>query len=134
MILYILICVFQVSFGSSGTRSEYLYFAMYASVLPTSKGNEYYNEYDDQNSRPSTSRGGGGYSDHYGCTKKVTFKANNCRGNHFRKSWDNKTELVRDHLDSEFFNRCRSPKNNTGRRNHNRNGHGNMITSETHGL
>ncbi|XP_025202678.1 nuclear RNA export factor 1-like [Melanaphis sacchari] len=94
------------------------------------------NEYDDQNSRPSTSRGGDGCSDHYGCTKKVTFKANNCRGNHFRKSWDNKTELVRDHLDSEFFNRSRPPKNNTGRRsfpnrNHNRNGHGNFRNSRS---
>ncbi|KAE9534785.1 hypothetical protein AGLY_008077 [Aphis glycines] len=86
------------------------------------------NEHDDRTSRPSN-RGGGGYSDRHGYNKKVTFKANNRGGNQFRKSWDNKTDLVRDQLDSEFSNRNGPSRNNTGRRSfperNNRGGHGN---------
>lgn len=76
------------------------------------------NEHDDRSSRPSTSRGGGGYPDRHGFNKKVTFKANNRGGNHYRKSWDNKTDLVREQLDSnEFSNRNgQSGRNNSGRR------------------
>lgn len=79
-------------------------------------GRERSNEHDDRTSRPSTSRGGGGYSDRHGFNKKVTFKANNRGGNHFRKSWESKTDLVRDQLDTEFSNRNGPPRNNTGRR------------------
>ncbi|CAH1731565.1 unnamed protein product [Aphis gossypii] len=86
------------------------------------------NEHDDRTSRPSN-REGGGYSDHHGYNKKVTFKANNRRGNQFRKSWDSKTDLVRDQLDSEFSNRNGPSRNNTGRRSfperNKRGGHGN---------
>lgn len=76
------------------------------------------NEHDDRSSRPSTSRGGGGYPDRHGFNKKVTFKANNRGGNNFRKSWDNKTDLVRDQLDnSEYYSRNgQSSRNNSGRR------------------
>ncbi|XP_015373159.1 PREDICTED: nuclear RNA export factor 1-like [Diuraphis noxia] len=89
------------------------------------------NEHDDRTSRPSTSRGGGGYSDRHGFNKKVTFKANNRGGNNFRKSWESRTDLVRDQLDSEFSNRNGPPRNNTGRRsfperNHSRGSHGNF--------
>ncbi|XP_060839178.1 nuclear RNA export factor 1-like [Rhopalosiphum padi] len=92
--------------------------------------NERNNEHDDRTSRPST-RGGGGYLDRHGYNKKVTFKANNRGGNHFRKSWEGKTDLVRDQLDSEYSNRNGPPRNNSGRRsfperNHGRGGHGNF--------
>jgi len=46
----------------------------------------------------------------------VTFKANNRGGNQFRKSWDGKTDLVRDQLDSEFSNWDGPSRNNIGRR------------------
>ncbi|KAE9523233.1 hypothetical protein AGLY_016369 [Aphis glycines] len=86
------------------------------------------NEHDDRTSRPSN-RESGGYSDHHGYNKKVTFKANNRRGNQFRKSWDSKTDLVRNQLDSEFSNRNGPSRNNTGRRSfperNKRGGHGN---------
>ncbi|XP_060865132.1 nuclear RNA export factor 1-like [Metopolophium dirhodum] len=89
------------------------------------------NDHDDRTSRPSTSRGGGGYSDRHAFNKKVTFKANQRGGNHFRKSWESKTDLVRDQLDSEFPNRNGPSRNNTGRRsfperNHGRGGNGNF--------
>lgn len=74
------------------------------------------NEHDDRASRPSTSRGGGGYADRHGFNKKVTFKSNNRGGNQYRKSWENKTDLVREQLDSEFPNRNGPPRNNSGRR------------------
>lgn len=75
------------------------------------------NEHDDRGSRPSTSRGGGGYPDRHNFNKKVTFKANNRGGNHFRKSWEGKTDLVRDQLDTEFSHRSGgNPRNNSGRR------------------
>ncbi|XP_025206227.1 nuclear RNA export factor 1-like [Melanaphis sacchari] len=91
--------------------------------------NERNNEHDDRTSRASN-RGGGGYSDRHGYNKKVTFKANNRGGNHFRKSWDSKTNLVRDQLDSEFSNRNGPSRNNPGRRSfperNSRGGHGNF--------
>lgn len=51
----------------------------------------------------------------------MTFKANNRGSNHFRKSWDNKTELVREQLDNAHIstnsNRTTGPlRNNSGRR------------------
>lgn len=77
------------------------------------------NEHDNRGARPSTSRGGGSYPDRF--NKKVTFKANNRGGpNHFRKSWDNKTELVREQLDNAHIsanpNRNVPHRNNSGRR------------------
>ncbi|KAL4152884.1 hypothetical protein QTP88_000717 [Uroleucon formosanum] len=77
---------------------------------------EWINEYDDRTSRPSTSRRSGGYSDGHGFNKKMTFKANHRGGNYFCKSWEGKTDLVRDQLDSEFPNRNGPPKKNIGRR------------------
>jgi len=73
------------------------------------------NEHDDRGSRPSTSRGSGGYLDCNNFNKKVTFKSNN-HGSHFRKSWDNKTDLVREQLDSEYSTRNGHSRNNSGRR------------------
>ncbi|XP_050438937.1 nuclear RNA export factor 1-like isoform X2 [Adelges cooleyi] len=73
------------------------------------------NEHDDRTSRPSTSRGGG-YSDHQSFNKRVTFKANNRGNNKFRKSWENKSDLVRDQLDNEFSNRNGPHRNSGGRR------------------
>lgn len=72
-------------------------------------------EHDDRASRPSTSRGGGGYSDRHHFNKKVTFKANQRGGNNFRKSWENKTDLVREQLDGDS-NRNGHSRNNSGRR------------------
>lgn len=74
------------------------------------------NEHDDRSSRPSTSRGGGGYTDRNNFNKKVTFKANNRGSNNFRKSWDSKTDLMRDQLDSEWTVIHGQSRNNSGRR------------------
>ncbi|XP_050058015.1 nuclear RNA export factor 1-like [Aphis gossypii] len=76
---------------------------------------ERYNEYDDRNTRPCT-RGFDRYSDRHGYKKKVTFKANNNGGNQYRKSWDCKTDLVRDQLDGEFSFRNGPSRNNARRR------------------
>ncbi|XP_060842102.1 nuclear RNA export factor 1-like isoform X1 [Rhopalosiphum padi] len=88
------------------------------------------NGHDDRTSRPSISQGGG-YSDNYGYTKKVTFKTNNRGDNHFRKS-----DLVHDQLDSEYSNRNGSPRNNSGRRslpgkNYNYSGYNNFRNSSS---
>ncbi|XP_029344670.1 nuclear RNA export factor 1-like [Acyrthosiphon pisum] len=64
---------------------------------------------NERNSRPSTSQGGGGYSDRRGFNKKVTFKAKNRGDNNFRKIWDDTNDLVRDQLKSEFSNRNELP-------------------------
>jgi len=72
-------------------------------------------EHDDRVSRPSTSRGGGRFTDRNNFNKKVTFKANGRGGSQFRKSWDNKTDLVNDYV-NEFSNRNGPSRNNPGRR------------------
>jgi nuclear RNA export factor len=48
----------------------------------------------------------------------VTFKANNRGSNHFRKSWENKTDFVREQLEiNEFSNRNgQSNRSSSGRR------------------
>ncbi|XP_050527451.1 nuclear RNA export factor 1-like isoform X2 [Daktulosphaira vitifoliae] len=74
------------------------------------------NEHDDRTARPSTSRGGGNYSDRQSFNKRVTFKANNRGGHNFRKSWENKSELVRDQLNNEYPKRNGPSRNNGSRR------------------
>lgn len=74
-------------------------------------------EHNDQISTPSTSRRNGGYSDSNNFNKNVTFKANKHRGNNnFRKSWDNKIDLVRQLLDGEFTDRNEQSRNNSVQR------------------
>jgi len=64
----------------------------------------------DQFSRPSRSRQEG--SDRHNLNKRrLTLKSYNQRGNHYRKSWVNKTNLVFKQLDDEFLNQNEPEKN-----------------------
>ncbi|KAE9530577.1 hypothetical protein AGLY_011039, partial [Aphis glycines] len=72
------------------------------------------NEHDNRSTRTGTSALDR-YLHRHGYKKKVSFKTNHGEVNPCRKSWDNKTDLVRDQLDSEYSNRNGLSKNN-GRR------------------
>ncbi|VVC38388.1 Nuclear transport factor 2,TAP C-terminal (TAP-C) domain,Nuclear transport factor 2, eukaryote,UBA- [Cinara cedri] len=57
-----------------------------------------HNDHDNKCSRPSTSRGDGNYSDNFNTS--VAFKARRGGSHYFRKNWSNKTNLVRNQINS----------------------------------
>ncbi|KAF0706390.1 nuclear RNA export factor 1-like isoform X2 [Aphis craccivora] len=76
-------------------------------------GSEHSNGHDSRSTRPSRSSNSeiDRHSDLHRCKKKVSIKVNP-----YRKSRDNKIDLVRDQLDSECSNRNGPSKNNNARR------------------
>ncbi|XP_050053519.1 nuclear RNA export factor 1-like isoform X2 [Aphis gossypii] len=83
-------------------------------VIQSIEGSVRSDEHDNRSTRTGTSALDR-YLHRHGYKKKVSFKTNHGEVNPCRKSWDNKTDLVRDQLDSEYSNRNGLSRNN-GRR------------------